>query len=340
MPRGSRRWLILVHQLPPRPSNLRVRVWRRLQQVGAVVLRNSLYVLPATDDAREDFNWVRQEITSSGGQVSVLEAAAIDGYTDAELVQQFRKLRTADYEALAADIRAAASDKAAARTRLGKPGDQARVVRMFRERLAAIQARDYFNAAGRPIVEQALKDLVQPDHTPATAASTSTLRAADFRRRTWVTRPRPGIDRIACAWLIRRFIAPDAKFGFTANGQALRDGHVPFDMADVEFGHHGSDCTFETFMRRFTIADPGVVALSRVVHDLDLKDARFGMPEGAAVSRIVDGLRVAYSDDTELLEQGIVLMEALYQSFASEHRGRKRVRPKDRPVSSHKEHAS
>src|SRR5215216_3160135 len=130
---GNRRWLILVHQLPPRPSNLRVRVWRRLQQVGAVVLRNSLYVLPSSDETREDFNWVREEIVSSGGQVSVLEASAIDGYTDAELVEQFRSDRNADYQRLAADIRAASArlGRRSGRTRIG-PVE--RELRRLRER--------------------------------------------------------------------------------------------------------------------------------------------------------------------------------------------------------------
>jgi hypothetical protein len=144
------------------------------------------------------------------------------------------------------------------------------------------------------------------------------LRGRDFLKRTWVTRPRPGIDRFACAWLIRRFIAPDARFGFASPDRPPGRTQVPFDMPDVEFGHHGSHCSLETLMDRFGIRDAGVVSLSRVVHDLDLKDARYGMPECAAIARLVDGLRSSYRDDGELLEQGIVMMEALYQSFRAD----------------------
>src|ERR1051325_4159951 len=157
--RRGRRWLILVHQLPPRPSNLRVRVWRRWQQVGAVVLRNSLYVLPSSDETREDFNWVREEIVSSGGQVSVLEASAIDGYTDAELVEQFRGDRNADSQRLVSEARAATvrvGRRAAGRTR---GGPLERELRRLRERLASITARDYFGASGRGDAEQALARL-------------------------------------------------------------------------------------------------------------------------------------------------------------------------------------
>ena len=155
-----------------------------------------------------------------------------------------------------------------------------------------------------------------------------------------MTRARPGIDRLASAWFIRRFISPDAKFAFvSANGTStsLRagasvDGRVPFDLPDVQFGHHGPHCTFETLMHRFAISDAGLTALSRVVHDLDLKETRYGMPECAAVGRLVDGLRASYSDDAELLEHGMVVMEALYRSFAADgraarNRGRKKREP-------------
>jgi hypothetical protein len=322
------RWLMLAHQLPAHPSNLRVRIWRRLQQVGAIVLRHSLYVLPSTDEAREDFNWVREEIVASGGQVTVVEAAVVDGHTDAELVQQFRKARTADYETLAAHIRTT-REQLAKRARRRAPGHRERTLRTLRERFLAIQGRDYFGAAGRALVEQALRDV---ESTPAVGARSEPapkLRVSAFRGRTWVTRPRPGVDRMASAWLIRRFIAKDARFIFQDRPQPLRERHVPFDMPDVEFGHHGTDCTFETLMRRFSLSDPGVVSLSRLVHDLDLKENRYAMPEALAVSRLVDGLRAAFADDLELLEHGMVMMEALYRSFAADH-GRRPTTRKQR----------
>jgi hypothetical protein len=327
MARPVLRWLILVHQLPPRPTSLRVRVWRRLQQIGAVVLRNSLYVLPASRETREDFEWVRQEILASRGQVSVLEAAAVDGATDDELVLQFRKIRTAEYEALAAEIRKARGRVATSKPRVSPAGRQ-RLLQTARERFGAIQARDHFAAAGRALVEQALNELEQSG--PATNSDSTRggkLRAADFRGRMWVTRPRPGVDRFACAWLIRRFIATDARFGFHDDPASVRKGQIPFDMPDVEFGHHGAHCSFETLMERFGVSDGGVLALSKVVHDLDLKESRYAMPEAPAVGRLVDGLRATYTDDAVLLEQGIVVMEALYRSFASDNARRRKRAP-------------
>ena len=313
---SSHRWLILVHQLPPRPSNLRVRVWRRLQQVGAVVLRNSLYVLPATDEAREDFNWVREEIRTSGGQVSVLEASAVDGYTDGELMQQFRDLRRAEYEALAAEIHSAAARTSSRRA--AAPRNRHRSLEHLKEEFAAIQARDYFDAPGRDAAETALVAALQRvDGQPGSASAIPLLRAKDYRGRTWVTRPRPGIDRFASAWFVRQFVDPGARFGFTDPKRALRRQDIPYDMPDVEFGHQGAHCTFETLVRRFGVDRPGVAQLAGVVHDLDFKESRHGMPECAAVARLVDGLRARFDDDGELLEHGMVMIDALYRSFAA-----------------------
>ena len=325
--RTGRRWLILIHQLPPQPSNLRVRVWRRLQQVGAVVLRNSLYVLPATDEAREDFTWVREEIVASGGEVSMFEATSIDGYTDAELVQQFRAARTADYQVIAADIRAAQAQPVSRGGRNRTARD--RELQRLRERLAAIVSRDHFGAPGRADAEHAFAELESIGGRANAAAVGPRLRREEFRNRTWLTRPRPGIDRMASAWLIKRFIAPDARFAFVSRSASSPNGRVPFDMPDVEFGHHGAHCTFETLMQRFGITDAAVTSVSHVVHDLDLKERRYAMPESAAVSRIVEGLRAAYADDQQLLQRGMEVIDALYRSFASEA-GRRAGRRKKR----------
>jgi hypothetical protein len=331
MTESGRRWLILVHQLPARPSNLRVRIWRRLQQVGAVVLRNSLYVLPAGEEAREDFNWVREEIRSAGGQVSVLEAAAVDGYTDEELVAQFRRLGTSEYETLAKAIHALGKEST---RRDGADG--IRKLRTLRERFESIKARDYFEAPGRDAVEQALIAAARrQDGSSAAAPTGPLLKAKDYRGRVWVTRPRPGIDRFASAWFVREFVDPDARFGFFDATRVLRRNEIPYDMPDVEFGHQGAHCTFETLMRRFGVDRTGLARLAGVVHDLDFKESRHGMPECAAVARLVDGLRVRFDNDAELLEHGMVMIDALYRSFASERAPRptqarraRRPRPK------------
>jgi hypothetical protein len=130
----------------------------------------------------------------------------------------------------------------------------------------------------------------------------------------WVTRPRPGVDRMSSAWLIRRFIDPDARFGFAADRHAVPADAVAFDMFGVDLTHRGDHCTFETLCDVFGIAQLAIGRLAAIVHDLDLKDGRFAAPEAPAVGLILDGLQLAYADDHDLLEQGIVLFDALYRA--------------------------
>jgi hypothetical protein len=313
------RWLILVHQLPARPSNIRVKIWRRLQQLGAVALRNSVYVLPNTAEAREDFEWLCTEIASVGGSATAMAANVVDSYSDQELVAQFREERRRDYQILMRDV-----EKVLKRWRSGERrvprARTRREAQAFRERYARIRTMDYFSAENANRTADMIRELEVAASDAKPAAAGPTGRVTDtYRAKTWVTRTRPGIDRIASAWFIRRHVDSKARFSFVAstNGR-VPSGRVPFDMYGVEFGHHGSHCTLETFIERFAIADPATVRLSQIVHDLDLKDDKYGLPECAAVGRLVDGLRQLYSGDDELLTQGIIVMEALYRSLAGE----------------------
>lgn len=297
------KWLFLVYQLPARPSNARVKTWRRLHQVGALPWRNSGYVLPNTAENREHFEWLRGEVGSMKGQATVFEAQHLDAGSEEEIVREFRRARQRDFEAI----------RAAAR----KAGPAAgRLLKSLRERLAAVTAIDFFSADGRDKAEAALDRLDQrlSPRGRIPAAPEGKLMPNKFRNRIWITRPRPGIDRMGSAWLIRRFIDPRARFRFAAKPPSSAQA-LPFDMYGVEFSHHGNDCTFETLVRRFGVRDPAVRWLARIVHDLDLKEARYGAPEAAAVGRLVEGLRQMHANDQRLLEAGMDMFEALYRSF-------------------------
>ena len=320
----ARRWLMLVHQLPASPSNLRVRTWRRLQELGAVALKQSVYVLPDSAEAREDFEWLKVEIEGSGGTASVFLADAVDPRGDAPLVEEFRSSRQAAYAELAAELQrlqrsgSARKDKRSARA----PDQLAR----YRQRLAAIEKIDYFGSAGRDRV-QALLAAIEGGSGGRGAPPESGPTPAEFTNRTWVTRPMPGVDRMASAWLIRRFIDPAARFEFLTDPAAAPAGAVSFDMFGGTFTHEGSRCTFETLVARFAIADAAVTRLAEVVHDVDLKDGLFGAPEGPTVAATIEGLQLACADDHVLIEQGIGLFEALYRSFA-----KSAPKPGPRPV--------
>lgn len=312
-------WLLLVHQLPAQPSNVRVKVWRRLQNLGALPVKNSVYVLPNSAQAQEDFQWLKTEIEALKGQATVFAANSVDSLSAEELVSAFRRARQQDYDRLRRD-----AEKLLARARTGQPRTSLlrrrwqRNARLLRERYSQIEAIDFFQAPARPTAAAALAQLerfLEERRPPSVEASPAPerLRVGKFRARLWVTRPRPGIDRIASAWLIRRFIDPKARFGFVERPSESPRA-VPFDMFGVEFSHHGSRCTFETLVERFGLEQKSVEWLGHIVHDLDLKEEKYAVPEAAAVGHLVEGLEQLYRDDHELLQQGMTLFEALYRS--------------------------
>ena len=310
---SARRWLMLVHLLPASPSNLRVRTWRRLQELGAIALKQSVYVLPDSAEAREDFEWLRVEIEGSGGEARVFLADAVDPAADAELVEEFRRSRQSAYAELAADLQRVKRSPAAKR-RGASPGGRDHLTR-HRQRLAAIEKIDFFGAAGRDRVLALLAAADGPSGGPA-PAKTAGDTTAEYTDRLWVTRPLPGVDRMGSAWLIRRFIDRGARFDFCADVHAAPAGSVSFDMFGGAFTHRGQHCTFETLCAQFGIDDPAVARLAKVVHDIDLKDNQFGSPEAPTVGAAIEGLQMACADDHALLEQGIGLFEALFRSFS------------------------
>jgi hypothetical protein len=321
-----RRWLLFIHQLPSHPSNLRVTTWRRLQQIGAIPLKQAVYALPDTADAREDFEWLTTEVQAAGGDASVFAADNVDAWSEDTLVDEFRRVRQELYEALARDVEQALKRAASSRRQKGTRAPALRrLLDIFRERLVAAEKIDFFGSAGRDRVLTSLRHLEeriegtsrQPE--PARQSGHSG-RLSSFQDRVWITRPRPGVDRMASAWLIRRFIDRQARFAFAADREAVPEHGVPFDMFGVEFSHQGGGCTFETLCSRFDINGPALQRIAAIVHDLDLKDGRFGAPECSTVAAMIDGLQLADHNDDALLEQGMTLFDSLYRSFEQSSR--------------------
>jgi len=313
---GDRDWLLLLFFLPARRAHARVQAWRRLQRIGAVLLRNSAYALPHSPESREDFEWIKREIVAAGGEALVLVARAPDQAATDDLVGAFRAARGRDFAALSAAasamLKKAPAPRAGRRHRALIQG-----VRRLRERYHDTVRRDFFGAPERDEVETLLATLEQRTGRTRTMEPSSDTRAkiADYHRKVWLTRPRPGVDRMSSAWLIRRFIDRQATFVF--GDPVKRPGAIPFDTFEAEFGHHGAHCTFETICTRFGIEDDAVRRIGRIVHDLDLKETTFRDLEAATIGRLVEGLRRARHDDDALLASGIELFEALYQSLAS-----------------------
>jgi hypothetical protein len=317
---GRRRWLLFIHQLPSEPSNLRVTTWRRLQQIGAMPLKQAVYVLPDTPDTREDFEWLKTEVKAAGGEATVFAADHVDAWSDDGLIEEFKRTRQQTYGELARDVDAALKRASSAR----RPGGTRapalrRLLDIFRERLVAAEKIDFFGSAGRDRVLGSLRQLEDrvagPGRRPASPGADPAGKTASFQGRLWTTRPRPGVDRMASAWLIRRFIDRQARFGFAADRESVPDRSVPFDMFGVEFSHQGDGCTFETLCSVFALDHPALPRIAGIVHDLDLKDGRFGAPECSTVGAMIEGLQLAYHDDEALLAQGMTLFESLFRAF-------------------------
>lgn len=316
-PAGSD-WLLLLYQLPPKPSKLRVKTWRRLQKLGALQVKGSAYALPNSSQAREDFEWIRAEVISMKGQAVVFTAEADDIRVHDEIVAQFQAARAKDYQALQAEIHKALQARRRAASNSFPDRRSRSVAKALRERWSELAAVDFFTAPGRFETQTALEELERAPARVTSPQRTSPPSGGDmpakYRNRVWLTRPRPGVDRMSSAWLIQRFVDSNARFAFLEKPRTGGQS-IPFDMYGVEFSHRGDACTFETLISRFGINDPAVQRIARIVHDLDLKDEKFQAPEAPAVGRLVEGLRQMYRDDRQLLREGIKMFEALYRSL-------------------------
>jgi hypothetical protein len=314
----------LIHQLPPRPTNLRVRIWRKLQKLGAVSIKNSVYVLPANDKTNEDFQWLKQEIESAGGEAAVFRADSIEGATDAEIIAAFRKTRdeefdglTASLDGLAGSIREQMKGKHLSAGRLAT--HETELERLHAE-LERVIANDFFEAKGRARAVTAYEkcqSAIRSAQTPPARVSSSPgkheqLAVGEYQGRRWMTRRNIHIDRLASAWLIKQFIDKHPRFYFVAEGDTV-DNAIPFDMFGAEFTHHGEDCTFETILKRFGLNHvKGLRALAEIVHDVDLKDDKFQRLEAAGVKALIDGLSETFLDDRKRLQHASVIFDGLF----------------------------
>jgi hypothetical protein len=322
MTRGdsAAQWLLLIHQLPPQPAYERVKLHRRLQAIGAVAVKNTVHVLPRNDETLEDFLWTAKEIEAAGGEAVVCESRLVQGVTDAELRQRFDTERDADYRALSQEVRAALP-----KTRgQGASSAEATITRAmaarFHKRLAEIVALDFFGADGRAAVESALSELeaflMQSEQHRPEKSKPAPRALKDLRGKTWVTRRNVHVDRIACAWFIRKFIDPAARFKFVEPaGYAPKRSELRFDMADAEFTHRGDQCSFEVLLAESALRDGALQVIAELVHDLDLKDGKFGRPEAEGVRQLLSGIVLASEDDRSRVERGGVLFEDLYRSL-------------------------
>ncbi|MER8977863.1 chromate resistance protein ChrB domain-containing protein [Mesorhizobium sp. M0870] len=315
----EQRWLLLIHQLPSKPAYFRVKIWRRLQGIGAVAVKSTVYALPANAEMQEDFEWLLKEIVAGGGEAMLCEARLVDGLSDAQVRALFDEARDADYAEiandardLAAGIRADAMSErhAEARSQLGR----------LRKGLAEVVTIDFFGASGRLAVEGLIAELETQliEDKAMTKEPKKAAEPSELKGRIWVTRRDVHVDRIACSWLIRRFIDADAVIRFVAGkGYVPKEGELRFDMFEGEITHEGDRCSFEVLLARAGITDTALQAIAEVVHDIDLKDGKFGREETTGIASLIAGIAMANAGDEQRIAEGASVFDNLYRYFRS-----------------------
>jgi len=295
-------WLLLTFTLPAKRASQRVEVWRNLQRYGSVPLGNSGYMLPNSPINRERFEWLAQAIRKYAGEASVVSIHSIDNLSTPQLVTHFTEARARDYQELIRELQKISTVAPHKRA----SGRMTRLRARFRE----IVEIDFFSSPLQKRVEDLLANANAPSAVRERGAR---VRPKNYVSRLWVTRPRPGIDRSASAWLIRKFIDRKARFTF-AQETDVPPNAVPFDMFQGGFGHRGEDCTFETLRKEFYIRDSRATAIGEMVHDADLGDGKFGRKEAFGVDEVLKGFARKGMRDKELLDRGIEMIEGLYHS--------------------------
>jgi hypothetical protein len=316
------RWLLLLHQVPPKPNAFRVKVWRRLQRIGAVAVKNAAYVLPDGERTREDFEWLLREILDGGGDAVLCEVSFVEGLSDTQMEALFRSARDADFASVAEEARGLTQSLGALTCAPEGQAEAATQAERLRRRLLEVAAIDFFGAPGRAEAEAEVAALELAARGGAAGAPVAPRaeRVDGLRGRTWVTRSGVHVDRIASAWLIRSFVDPEARFRFVGGKRhAPAEGEIRFDMFEAEFTHEGDRCTFEVMIERIGLDAPALRPIAEIVHDLDLKDGKFARPEGPGLDRMIDGITEATRDDEERIARGAMLFDTLYRAFGGTH---------------------
>ncbi len=308
-------WIVLAYSLPSKGSSSpRVTLWRRLRRLGAIMPAGGMHVLPARDECAEAFQWLAQEIRQARGEAVVMHVNHFEGLTDQELIGRFQAARTEEYGEL--DRQAVELEEMLRQPTEADEHERLRgALEKLQRRYAEVVRVDYFDcpegarvAARLTAIGRALSPL-SSDSVRVAAAE-----LAEYQAARWVTRPRPHVDRLACAWLIRRYINPAAAIRYDMQPEP---GEVSFDMADARFSHQGNLCTFETMLQAFALDEPALRSMAEIVHEIDLRDGRFLRPETAGIDAVLQGWLHVDLTDAERESAGIALFEGLYAALTA-----------------------
>lgn len=330
------KWVLLIHQIPSKPIGFRVKVWRKIQKIGALPVKNSVYVLPFTKETYEHFQWLRQEIITQRGVAMIFKTDSMEGLSDRDIINQFQNARGKEYHQIAAKtVRLKNSIEGNIKEKetisIVQKENYLNQLKKLKLQLNEIIALDYFHAPYRERVEKTIKNChelieglkVSQEKIPPVVkiGPVKKYYTNEFQNKNWVTRKGLHIDRVASGWLIKRFIDKGAKFFFIAEDDVVKNG-IGFDVYNAEFSHCGEDCTFETVLKSFGLKDSILAQIAQIVHDIDLKDDKFGRSEAEGINQIIIGLGQKLKDDKKLLERGMEVFDSLYQYYFSKMKER------------------
>ena len=316
-------WLLCIHNIPPKPSYLRAKAARRLAALGAVPLKNAVYLLPDGERQRDALLWLTREIEEGGGRAFVCGAGFDLGesfMTDAQVKTLFVEAREAQYRALLAEAQPTFET-------LKNPHEADEAHRQevadwlpqLRTQFEAMAALDFFGAPGREALEGILAGTerwlrLATNGRPMDSKQEDILDPLQYKRKTWVTRAGVHVDRIATAWFIRRFI--DSEAVIRCDGLVQTPCDIRFDLAEAEFTHEGDECTFEVMVRRVGFSsDKALKAVCAVIHDIDLDETTPTRRESPGIAALMAGITFETDNDEERLGQGFRILDALLEYY-------------------------
>jgi hypothetical protein len=291
-------------------STARVMIWRRLRRIGAIAMTGSgLYVLPDRRGCLESFQWLAQEINQSGGEAAIMRVHTFENLSEVDVIKFFHEARAQDYAEIAEQVSALESQ-----LKSDDLHDSKKALSKIQSQHESVMRTDYFNsAAGSQLTTclDRLAELLAEDVSDNPVIDPINIK--DFKGKTWVTRPQPHVDRLSSAWLIRRFIDPEAKIRYAAKPQK---GEISFDFDEGAFTHVGNLCTFEVMIQAFGLNQKGLAKLAEIVHDIDLQDGRYVHAEASGIDALLHGWLLLDLSDAELEVRGLSLFESLYTVFS------------------------
>lgn len=300
-------WLLLLYSLPAGRGSARVAIWRQLQKSGALPLKTSAYLLPDRRELMERFQWLVQQVRDEGGEATLAHVSQVEGLTSEEIIRQFHDARAKDYSELSVQINDLVARQ---RKRTGESSEDE--LEKLRRRFEEVRRIDHLDCPRAQDVAMLLERAASLPVKRTRGQKPVLLSSRHFNGKTWLTRPRPEIDRVGSAWLIRRFIDAKAQFVF-ANDAAKHPEAIAYDMMGVEFTHHGDDCTFETLLKRFDLKDKALRKLGEMIHDADLEDGKFQTTEAFGLDRVFKGWGRLGVKDEDILVRGFQCFDALYE---------------------------